>query len=59
MNIHMFYGSSVCRKAQKIIKFVYPILSSIVGADHNCHDVFEGWASIEEIIKMCREDKVC
>ena len=59
MDLHMFDGSSVWRKAQKIITVLYPIMSCIVGADHTFHNVFEGWASIEKITKMCREDKVC
>ena len=42
VDLHMFDGSSVCRKAQKIIKFVYPIMSCIVGADNTFHNVFEG-----------------
>ena len=26
VDLHMFYGASVCRKAQKIFKVVYPML---------------------------------
>ena len=56
---YMFDEASVCRKAQNILKVFYPILSCIVGAEHTCHNVFKGWAYIEEITKLCREDKVC
>ena len=31
---HIFYGASVCRKAQNILKVVYPMLSCIVVAYH-------------------------
>ena len=55
----MFDGASVCRKAQNILKVVYPILSYIVGEEHTCQNVFKRWAYIEEITKMCIEDKVC
>ena len=54
----MFDGASVCRKAQNILKVFYPMLFCIVGAEHTCHNVFKGWASIEEITKLCIEDKV-
>ena len=59
VNLHMFDGSSVCRKSQKILKVVYPMLSFIVGAEYTCHNLFKEWASIEEINKLYREDKVC
>ena len=59
VDLHMFDGASVCRKAQKILKVVYPILSCIVGAEHTFHIAFKGWPSIEEITKLCREDKLC
>ena len=58
VNLHMFDGASVCRKSQEILKVVYPILSCTVGSDHTFHNVFKGWAYIEEITKLCREDKV-
>ena len=35
------------------------MLSGIVGADHTYHNVFKGWAYVEEITKLCREYKVC
>ena len=41
VDLHMFDGSSVCSKAQKIIKVVYPMLACIVGAYHTYHNVFE------------------
>ena len=59
VDLHMFDGTSVCRKAQEILKVVYPMLSCIFGSDYTCHNVFKGWASIEEITKLRREDKVC
>ena len=34
VDLHMFYGASVCRKAQNIFKVVYPMLAFIVGSDH-------------------------
>ena len=52
--LHMFYGSSVCRKAKNILKVVYPIMSCISVADHTYHNVFKGWVSIEEITRLCR-----
>ena len=55
----MFDGNSVYRNTQKILKVVYPMLSYIVGEEHTCHNVFKGWAYIEEINKLCIEDKVC
>ena len=36
----MLDGASVCKKAQNILKVVYPILSFIVEAEHTCHDFF-------------------
>ena len=57
--LHMFGGASVFRKAQKILKVFYLMLSCIVGADHTFHNVFKGCAYIEEITKLFREDKVC
>ena len=53
VDLHMFDGTSVCIKAQKILKVVYTMLSFIVGAYHIFHNVFKGWASIEEITKLC------
>ena len=47
VDLHIFDGASVCRKAQKILKVVYPILSCIVGAEHTCHNVFTGRSSME------------
>ena len=58
VDLHMFNGASVFRRAQKILKVVYPILSCIIGAEHTCHNVFKGWESIEELTKLYREDKV-
>ena len=46
VDLHMFDGASVFRKAQKILKYVYPMLSCIVGSCHTYHDVFKGWAYI-------------
>ena len=46
-------------KGSKILKFVYPMLSCIFGVEHKCHNVFKGWEYIEEITKLCREDRVC
>ena len=59
VDLHIFDGASVCRKAQIILKIFYTILSCIVGADHTCHNVFKGCSSIEEINKLCRVDNVC
>ena len=59
VDLHMFDGASVCRKAQNILKVFYPMLFCIVGAEHTFYDVFKGWESIEKINKLCREDKVC
>ena len=58
VDLHMFYGLSVCRKAQTILKVAYPILSCVVGAEHTCHNSFKRWSYIEEITNLCREDKV-
>ena len=58
VGLHIFDGASVCRKAQKILKVVYPILSCIFGAEHTYHNFLKGWAYIEVITKLCREDKV-
>ena len=41
VDLHMFDGASVCRKAQNILKVVYPMLSCIVGAYHTYHNVFK------------------
>ena len=57
--LHMFDGASVCRKAKKILKVLYSMLSCSVGAEHTYCNGFKGWASIEEITKLPREDKVC
>ena len=59
VDLHMFDGSIVCIKSQNIFKVVYPIMSCIVGSDNTCHNVFNGWAYIEEKPKLCRDDKVC
>ena len=59
VDLHMFDGSSVCRNAKNILKVVYPMMSCIVGSEHTCHNIFKGCAYIEEITKLCREDKVC
>ena len=59
VDINMFNKYSVCRKAKKLLKVVYTILSWIAEAYHTCHKVFKRWLYIEEIIKLCREDKVC
>ena len=59
VDVHIFDGASVCRKAQKILKVVYPMLSFIFRGEHTCHNVFQEWESIEEINKLCTEDKVC
>ena len=32
VDLHMFNGASVCRKAKTLLKVVYPMLSRIVGA---------------------------
>ena len=45
--LHRFYGFSVCRKSQKILNFVYPMLSCIVVADHTYHNAFKGCSYIE------------
>ena len=34
VDLHMFDGASVCRKAKKMFKVVYPIMSCIVEAEH-------------------------
>ena len=47
MDLHMFDGSSVCIKAQKILKVVYTMMSLIVGAEHTFHNVFKWWANTE------------
>ena len=52
--LHMFNGASVLIKTQKILKIVYPMMSCNFVAEHTCHNVFKGWASIEEINKLCR-----
>ena len=59
VDLHMFDGVSVCRKAKKILKVVYPMLSYIVGEEHTFHNVFKGWAYIDEITKLFIEYKVC
>ena len=56
--IYICLMEPVCAKSLKTLKFIYPILSYIVVAQHTCHNVFKGWASIEKINKLCREDKV-
>ena len=47
------------QKGSKILNVVYPMLSCIVGAYYTFHNVFNGWAYIEEITKLFRRDKVC
>ena len=47
VDLHMFDGASVCRKAQNILKVVYHMLSCIFGAEHNCHNLFKGWKYVE------------
>ena len=47
VELHMFDGASVCRKAKKVLKVVYLMLSFIFGSEHTCHNVFKGWASVE------------
>ena len=42
LDLYMFNGDSVCRKAQKVFKVVYPMLLCILGADHTFHNVFKG-----------------
>ena len=59
VDLHMFDAACVCRKSQKTLKVVYPILSFIVGSEHTCHNVFKGWESIEEMNKLCIEDTAC
>ena len=59
VDLRMFDRSSVFRKAQKILKVVYHMMSFIVGADHTFRNVFKGWSYIVEIIQLCKEDKVC
>ena len=59
VDLHMFDIFSVCRKVHKILKVVYIMLSCIVESDHTCQNVFQGLAYIEEITKLCRENKVC
>ena len=59
MDLHIFDGGSVCRKAQKLLKVVYPMLSCIVGTDHIFQNVFKGSVYIEKITKLYREENVC
>ena len=40
VDLHMFDGASVCRKVKKRLIVVYPMLSCIVGAEHNFHYLF-------------------
>ena len=54
VDLHMFDVSSVCIKTKTILKVVYLMLSCIFGAEHTCHNVFKGWASIEKITRLCR-----
>ena len=53
VDLHIFDGASVCRKALKILK---AMVSCIVGAEHTFRDVFEGCECIDKINKLCRED---
>ena len=46
VDLHMFDGASVCRKAQNISKVSYHIMSCIVVAEHTCHNSFNGWSYI-------------
>ena len=48
-----------CVERLKMLKFVYPMLYCIVGAEHTCHNVFKGWEYIKEITELFKEDKVC
>ena len=59
VDVHFVDGASVCRKAKKLFKFVYSMLSCIVGSEHTYHNMFKGWEYIEEKTKLCREEKVC
>ena len=59
VELNMFNGSSVYRKAKQILKFIYPIMSFIVGAEHTCHKVLKWWAYSDETTKICREANVC
>ena len=34
VDLHMFGGAWVCRKDQKLLKVVYPMLSCIFGVEH-------------------------
>ena len=46
VDLHMFDGASVCRKAKTILKVVYTMLSCIVRAEYTCHNSFKGWSYI-------------
>ena len=59
VDLHMFNGASVCKKSKYIWRVLYPIISCIFGSEHTLNNVFKGWSSIEEIIKLCREEKMC
>ena len=59
LDLHMFNIASVCRRVQKILKVIYPMLSCIVAADNTCDNVIKVWASIDEINKLCIEYKAC
>ena len=54
----MFEGAGVCRKAKKKFKVVHPMLSCIVGAEHDCHNMYKVWEYIEETTKLCKEDNI-
>ena len=51
--------SQCVKKSKNKLRVVYPILSFIVGSYNTCHNLFKGWAYIEEITKLWIEDKVC
>ena len=59
VDLHISDGDSVYIEAKTILKVVYPMMSFIVVAEHTYRNVFKRWAYIEEITKLCREDKVC
>ena len=46
VDLNMFDGAIMCRRAQNILKIFYPMMSCIVGSKHICHNVFKGWAYI-------------
>ena len=38
VDLHMFDGASVCRKAKQL-EVVYPVLSIVVVAENTCHNI--------------------